>query len=487
MNRFASSSSSQRTAAVFFCLITLGVFLFDTLGSLHRSWTTAYSYTHGYLTVVAAIWIAVVRWRRRPHRDESLKLIPLIALTLVTAAIAISLVLSIDVVQHALLPLFLGTLVSCLFGPSSALRIAPALALLYFGLPIWNSIVPFLQSLTTSAVSVVLLLHEFPVQISGNVVAVPAGTFEIAEGCSGLHYWLVGMILGVTVASLDAPNVIQASKIVVVAALLGVVANWMRVYALILVGQYTEMQHFLIRDDHYYFGWIVFGLAMAVFLLIVRRWTRVTSSSAVSDVRNVSAPGDNLARGLLVVGLVVLVFHAAVMVAVSTKGTVGPVRMTVHPAITIYESSVSGWRPVHPNAHVFAEGAAVYEGMTAEWFIAAYTVMGPKADIASSTNMPFGDTWSVAESLALQPGFRIDRIRAIDQGNRLVATRTRVAGQNVNSRLEAKWIQLLGLRMWRRDADFVAISVPCRNDCSTEFSRFSELAIRWFPTLEIDV
>src|SRR5690606_39451568 len=39
---------------------------------------------------------------------------------------------------------------------------------------------------------------------------------------------------------------------------ISIVSNWIRVYSLILIGHYTRMQHYLIVEEHYYYGWAIF-------------------------------------------------------------------------------------------------------------------------------------------------------------------------------------------------------------------------------------
>jgi exosortase/archaeosortase family protein len=46
-----------------------------------------------------------------------------------------------------------------------------------------------------------------------------------------------------------------------VAVVVGMVANWIRVYVIIVAGYVTDMQHYLVQVDHLAFGWAVFSVA----------------------------------------------------------------------------------------------------------------------------------------------------------------------------------------------------------------------------------
>jgi EpsI family protein len=47
--------------------------------------------------------------------------------------------------------------------------------------------------------------------------------------------------------------------------------NWVRVFTVVLAGQLTDMQSYLVRVDHYWFGWLLFGVAMMGFIWFTGR------------------------------------------------------------------------------------------------------------------------------------------------------------------------------------------------------------------------
>jgi exosortase/archaeosortase family protein len=61
-------------------------------------------------------------------------------------------------------------------------------------------------------------------------------------------------------------------KLVVLAAVLAMLTNWIRIFIIAVAAHLTDMQHYLVSEEHYTFGWIMFVGTMVIFFLIVRRW-----------------------------------------------------------------------------------------------------------------------------------------------------------------------------------------------------------------------
>ena len=56
------------------------------------------------------------------------------------------------------------------------------------------------------------------------------------------------------------------------ALLLAMLTNWLRIFIIVLAGHLSDMQHHLVTDEHYSFGWYMFAGMMVLFFLVVRRW-----------------------------------------------------------------------------------------------------------------------------------------------------------------------------------------------------------------------
>ena len=117
--------------------------------------------------------------------------------------------------------------------------------------------------------------------ISGDLIQVPNGTFEIQGGCSGLHYLIVGLAVAALHGELRRdPWKVRLAQLALM-AVLALVANWVRVYGVIEAGYLSDMHSSLLRN-HYWFGWGLFGVALLAFFWITGRWPEAPAPGATA-------------------------------------------------------------------------------------------------------------------------------------------------------------------------------------------------------------
>lgn len=256
-----------------------------TTHSLHQNWTNwETSYTHGY--VIAAICIYLL-WRgryRSSNEQEAagVHALPLAALALTGILWVIGVRSSIVAIEWLLLPVLILLAIWTVSGAAAARRSWFAVAFLYFALPLWGSVNALFQWGTVLAVRGMLRLVDIPSHFFGNSVQIPAGTFQIEGGCSGLHYVLVALALAALMGELREDGWRGRIKLMALAGVLAVVTNWIRVFTIILAGHYTDMQHYLVARSHYSYGWVLFAVAMVVFFLLERRMPLPPASAETS-------------------------------------------------------------------------------------------------------------------------------------------------------------------------------------------------------------
>ena len=255
---------------------TAGAFgLASSLALLHYNWTLWYaSSEHGYLVLAASLWIAVTAWRANPPRSlrpDWWALLPLGALITLLGGLEL---MYINNSRLLLLPPLVLSVVALVFGRESAKRLFLPAMFLYFALPQWWIINGLLQSVTTSIVTFALGVTRVPAFVEGNFVHLPAGTFEIASGCSGLNYLQVGTALAAFYALMHLRNWRHGLVLLGVAAVAALVSNWIRVYSIVLVGHLSDMQHYLITQEHHTFGWLLFLVSMSPVLVVALRLER---------------------------------------------------------------------------------------------------------------------------------------------------------------------------------------------------------------------
>ncbi|MFO1395087.1 MAG: exosortase A [Steroidobacteraceae bacterium] len=241
--------------------------------SLSRHWedTDSLTYTHGYAIVVVVAWLL---WRVR-HRIDAQALRPcwpaVPALAAAGACWYLAWASGIQIVHEALLPIMMLGAVAATAGWRIAVVSAFPVGYLYFAIPIWSMVNDELQSLTTASVSLMLRLTGVRAYVEGNSVHIPAGTFEIAGGCSGLHFVIVALAIAALQGEVERARLRTRVVLFAMAGAMAIVTNWIRVYGVILNGYLTDMQGFLVTVDHYYYGWVLFALMMVVYFRLSRR------------------------------------------------------------------------------------------------------------------------------------------------------------------------------------------------------------------------
>lgn len=128
---------------------------------------------------------------------------------------------------------------------------------LAFLMPGWGLLTAGLQKISISAVSFLMSYTGIPTFVEGNLVTIPAGVFEIADGCSGLRYLIVSLAISSLFSFLYIKNTRKALMFFSAAILGALITNWIRITALILIGEYTNMESDLMTD-HNMFGWYLY-------------------------------------------------------------------------------------------------------------------------------------------------------------------------------------------------------------------------------------
>ncbi|WP_426369342.1 exosortase [Pseudocolwellia sp. HL-MZ7] len=128
---------------------------------------------------------------------------------------------------------------------------------LIFIFPLWGLLTEVLQAISVTAVTYMMSFTGIPTYVEAQYITIPAGVFEIADGCSGLRYIIVSLAISTLFIFMYINNTKKAATFLTVAILGALLTNWIRITALILIGEYTDMQSSLM-EDHNTFGWYLY-------------------------------------------------------------------------------------------------------------------------------------------------------------------------------------------------------------------------------------
>lgn len=389
----------------------------------------------GLLSVAAAaIWPAwpplAETWRAMPEYSYSLALVPFLvcwiaarsfdmpqpvarispsAVAILLSTLAAWLVAykaSSAIGEQVVIPIILWSAVWMAFGLPIARRLAVPLACLYFAIPVWEFLVPFLQSASVWVAETVLGAVGVPVHIQGDLVSIPEGTFRIAEECAGRRYFIVCMTMAAVFAGTTRMRPLRAATFLSIAAAASIVTNWIRVLTVIYAGHVTDMTSYLVAKEHLSLGWILFAVLMIVLFVIGARFARTGALPPVNNGVGVVTGG---ARALLcrpavpatVLALLVPVVAIAYSQREFTRAAAAPGHIAM-PNLPSASGTWVGprpagatWRPSYRGASTIRRAA--YESPTGEVevFVAEYAREQRGAKLVSSANELFPPDWMV--------------------------------------------------------------------------------------------
>lgn len=410
----ASARLQNLRAVVAMSLVVLGLLLFwPTTASLIEQWedTVRRTYTHGHFIVAITLWLI---WRNRASWSQleiRPSLLACVAAVIASAIWLIAYRAGVRIAHQALLPaIVFGAFAAC-YGWVAARRNTLPFALLYFAVPLWDALSPLLQSASTFAVRMLLRTVGIPAYFSGNTFTLPAGSLEIAGGCSGLHFFIVGLAIAVLYGELNRDSLRTRMKLVVLAAFLAMLTNWVRIFIIAVAAHLTDMQHYLVSEEHYTFGWIMFVGTMVMFFLIVRRWpVEAEQPSASADVPPtsgvVSWQGAALASASLLLAPLWLIADNN-KVAASELTAMLP---TAIPGWSTQTATRDDWQPVFVGADVTQRAAFSKSSNTVESFAALYADQHQGKELMGYTNSVVGEALRIRRRAGAVPWLEVEAV-----------------------------------------------------------------------------
>jgi exosortase A len=240
------------------------------------------TYSHAYLIpfITLYLYFKLSETGKLIFR-EKISVLPII-LTLLT-----SFVLFITANAQISLGYWLSLLALAIFSIAALFRVSwyivfPA-AFLIFIFPMWGLLTNILQSVSVTAVTYMMSFTNIPSYVEAEFITIPAGTFEIADGCSGLRYIIVSLAISSLFVFLYIKSLKKAVAFFTFAILGALLTNWIRITALIVIGDYTDMQSSLM-EDHNTFGWYLY----IPFMFLLFMWGNKLSDHDLFEVKEVT-------------------------------------------------------------------------------------------------------------------------------------------------------------------------------------------------------
>lgn len=444
--------------------LTLLVY-WSTAASLLQRWDGDPTYSHGYLLAAVSAWMVWRAWRRGELENTSPSLFALLPLALAAMLWLAARGASILIAQQLLLPAMLLGLGWAFFGRRGLVALLVPIGVLFLAVPVWEVLRPPLRDISSFAVGRLLQAGGMPVFLHGNRVDLPAGSFEIANGCSGLNVFLAGAALGAIQAYLFVGAAWARAVLFGAALLATIMANWLRIGIIIIAGHMTDMQHWLI-EDHYEFGWVTFAIMMIPVLFFGRYMEGVAPARAPKapppalSFRPAPAQGKTLAAAIAVLLLPGIAWS---MVYRAGEPGVRPVLPATAGEWRLDGEAGLDWRPLQPGHSTELSGRYTDGMREVDAWVVFYERQGPGQKLIGD-----GNAFARPEDGRLRPGNGPGELRLVTgrRDDRLIWYRYEVGGRVTTSAARAKLYEALGNFRGRPSAYAAFISARCRQpDC----------------------
>lgn len=273
--------NGPRVARVFAfaCLLSVAVFP-DVWASMVRVWTGSETFAHGFIILPCTAWMM---WRRKddwtalPQQVWWPGVLALLGFGALWLVGRLGGVASLE--QLAAVGMIPST-VLLLVGPVAVRALAFPLAFLFFAVPIGEFLTPIMMQYTADATVAALRWTGIPVYREGLHFTLPSGRWSVVEACSGLRYLIASLVLGVLYAYLQFRTLRYRLAFVALSLAVPIVANWIRAYGIVLLGHVSDMQ-LAAGADHLIYGWIFFGVVMALLFWIGSLWKEPPAQATI--------------------------------------------------------------------------------------------------------------------------------------------------------------------------------------------------------------
>ena len=419
---------------------------------------------HGLATAAIFLGLLILHPPKSPETASVNRVIQTTAgsiiLIVVTLAWVVLELVRIDTLAYLILPAGIISVSWALLGLSNTLSFIPYVLLLALSLPLWADIVPILVKLASVVVGEWVRWFGMTALIEGNSITLPYGRLIIADGCSGIRYFAIAILLAMMTSILNDYRWKGWAITVAAAMLIGLVANWVRITILVYVAYDTNMQSELLTD-HEMMGWVVFG----IFIFPALYFSPVHKRS--SNGNELTARSIKISKaGITAIITAVLMGPAALTLAHNTSDEQKPWDLEF---AGFQERGGTVQLPLPISLPPFLDQKAWTAGNTWISLAQSQKTTSDEKLVPYLPQMLDKSSWQIEEQLA--PGVLL--YRNILTRDRVVMTQWYQVGTRKSLKYrEAKLLQIPAALSGESRFALVTIQVPCKDrDCSDELSR----------------
>jgi exosortase A len=441
---------------LFIAMAFLGFAYRETFASMSDIWWRSETYTHGLLVPLISVWLI---WRSR-HRisgvTPSTWLWPLLPLGLSVFAWLLGELATVNALTQFSVVAMLVFCCMSLLGLNVSRKLAFPILFLFFAVPIGDFLLPKLMEWTADFTVVALRLSGIPVYREGQNFVIPSGNWSVVEACSGIRYLIASLTIGTLYAYLTYTSIKRRLIFVAVSLMVPIIANWLRAYMIVMLGHLSGNK-LAVGVDHLIYGWIFFGVVIAIMFSIGMRWTEPEAVEGPSSTTNEASDAElPTGKRWLLAGVVAFVLAVGPIAKERIQGA----NNSHSPALDAPQA-IGPWqraprfvdiRPSFKDPSTELHEAYQYDDQQVGLYIAYYRQQDFDRKLITSTNAlvtTLNREWQLgfSGSQLMERGNQIPRVRTFEliptlsSGEQLAAWQWYwVNGRFTDSEIEAKWL-----------------------------------------------
>lgn len=431
------------------------------------------AYNHGFLLLLVTLYLLYSEVDIARDISRRLNYIGFVAaaffLILASALEAIS-VVGLQIIAFYFFVVFL---ILAVFGEKILKKAIVPIGLMLFAMPIWDGLGPILQRITLEMSYLMVKAAGIPVFKDGFYLMIPAGNFEVAAGCSGFSYFMAAFPLAIFYAATHFKNKMRFFLVVGAIVIASIVANWMRVFIIIVAGHMTDMQHYFVTVEHFNLGWFIFAFMFVALLFLFKKIPDERRARDVANMNECLVAGEcahySVARSI--------VAYSIILTVTGLIFTGFQYRMSMN-EIEIREENMAASVPV---PGIFRHSTALYEldpktnGASESTYV-TYEYEPPiqlyhamlarqeqgKEAVSSDNALYSKEKWWLVSEV----NEKDDVVRKIELESKITGERYllwswyRVNGKNTASDIKAKWYEFQGYLKGDNSGSIVSLLTP---------------------------
>jgi exosortase A len=302
-------------------LIATAVAFGPTYAEMAQIWFGNDTYVHGAFVGPVVLWLV---WRER-DRLRSVPAQPSAAGVCAVLAVCAVWVggglFDANIVEHLAATSIVAAIVLAVYGPHVVRALAFPLGFLLLATPVGEWLVPALMEYTADFTVTALKLTGFAVYREGLYFSTAKGDFAVEKACSGIRYLIASLTVGLLFAHLTFRTLRRAVIFVALAVVVPLIANGVRAWLIVVVAHVSDMR-LAVGVDHFIYGWVLFGVVMAILFSIgfaMQRREPVPVVDPSRDTPPVLLPQSRSARIALPLAAVAALLLAPVVLEILSR------------------------------------------------------------------------------------------------------------------------------------------------------------------------